>query len=363
MFSKQAKEIAEACRFCWMCRYICPVGLVTGCESNTPRARGLLVSMDSRNIPLTADSTEIMYQCSLCGACANDCATGYDPRVFTREARTNAVVNGFIPEHIQQVIARAYKGSLNGQGICTQVDKAVRELPAQAPVLLYLGDSARSKGDSALAVMELLKKAGISYTVMENEPDCGAHLGDLIGYVDEVRQMAVRCFDAMKKTRATTLVVLDPSYMSFIRHQCAKWEILPEFFVVTATSYCAQLIKDGKLCPKQMGGTAAYHDPCHLARDLEETQPARDIIAAMGITLKELFLNRKLSRCCGGPVMQQTNPSIVEKMAQARWEDVKLMDETMLITSCPGCGDILGQTVPEGMKHADLFQLLNESCK
>ena len=42
MFSEKSKKNADACRFCWMCRHLCPVQLVTGKETNTPRAKGLL---------------------------------------------------------------------------------------------------------------------------------------------------------------------------------------------------------------------------------------------------------------------------------------------------------------------------------
>ena len=41
MFSENAKKHADACRFCYMCRHLCPVELVTGKENNTPRAKGL----------------------------------------------------------------------------------------------------------------------------------------------------------------------------------------------------------------------------------------------------------------------------------------------------------------------------------
>ena len=41
MFSEKAKKNADACRFCYMCRHLCPVELVTGKENNTPRAKGL----------------------------------------------------------------------------------------------------------------------------------------------------------------------------------------------------------------------------------------------------------------------------------------------------------------------------------
>ena len=48
MFSKDSARQADACRFCWMCRHICPVAGATGSEGWGPRARGLMVSMIER---------------------------------------------------------------------------------------------------------------------------------------------------------------------------------------------------------------------------------------------------------------------------------------------------------------------------
>ena len=45
MISQNALHHAEKCRFCWMCRHLCPVQHQTGKELNTPRAKGLLLSM------------------------------------------------------------------------------------------------------------------------------------------------------------------------------------------------------------------------------------------------------------------------------------------------------------------------------
>ena len=100
MFTNKALEQADACRFCWMCRHVCPVGQVTGKESNNARAKGFVVSMDGRGAPLDETSMEIMYECALCKACTNDCATGYDPSIFILEARTKAVVDGLVPPNV-----------------------------------------------------------------------------------------------------------------------------------------------------------------------------------------------------------------------------------------------------------------------
>ena len=45
MISQNAMRHAEKCRFCFMCRHLCPVQLQTGKEINTPRAKGLVLSM------------------------------------------------------------------------------------------------------------------------------------------------------------------------------------------------------------------------------------------------------------------------------------------------------------------------------
>ena len=119
MFTEKAKKNADACRFCWMCRHLCPVQLVTGKETNTPRARGLHVSMIERGMPMEKDCAANMFECLLCGACTNDCVTGYDPLVFIREGRTQANVLGIVPAHVQKVIDKIEKtGNMFGCTAC-----------------------------------------------------------------------------------------------------------------------------------------------------------------------------------------------------------------------------------------------------
>ena len=55
MFSKDSARQADACRFCWMCRHICPVAGATGSEAWTPRARGLMISMIERGTEFDKD--------------------------------------------------------------------------------------------------------------------------------------------------------------------------------------------------------------------------------------------------------------------------------------------------------------------
>lgn len=143
----------------------------------------------------------------------------------------------------------------------------------------------------------------MAFAVLKNEPASGSALGDLMGFVEDVRAQAQKAGEAIQKTGARKIVVLDSYDAALMRHEYKDWGIeLPE--VVTATAFVDELIKSGKIAPRQESVKVSYHDGSRLARDLDEHQPARDILAALGCELKELFLNKRLARCCGSAVVR-----------------------------------------------------------
>lgn len=60
--------------------------------------------MTARGKEFDSDMAQAMYECLLCDACTNDCATGYQPPLFIREARTEAVVNGLAPKAVMDLV-------------------------------------------------------------------------------------------------------------------------------------------------------------------------------------------------------------------------------------------------------------------
>ena len=357
MFSEKARKNADACRFCWMCRHLCPVQLVTGKEINTPRAKGLQVSMIERGMPMEADCARNMYECMLCGACTNDCATGFDPLVFIREARTQAVVNGLVPAPVQAVIDQiADTGNMYGaKASAVHLDG----IPEQGKLLVWLGETARySVPETADAFLSILKKAGVAFAVLKDEPASGSALGDLMGFVEDVRQQAAAAGKAIAASGAEKVVVLDSYDAALMRHEYRDWGIeLPE--IVTATAFTAELIRDGKLTPHKAPMTVSYHDGSRLARDLDEHQPARDILAAMGCEVHEMWQNRRLAKCCGSAVAGRFMPEIRQKVAANCWNDLLRTDARILVAACPQSTEALQATVPEGCEYRDLFVLLN----
>ena len=85
MMSEKCKKHVDSCRFCWMCHHICPIGNATGLERNTAKGRALGISLVNRGSLVLSDIMDNIYECACCGACVQDCTTGWDPVMFTKE--------------------------------------------------------------------------------------------------------------------------------------------------------------------------------------------------------------------------------------------------------------------------------------
>lgn len=348
MLSGKALDTIRACRFCWMCRHLCPVGLATGREVHTPRAKALLLDMEQKGSSTMQEYAEDMFRCCLCASCAENCETGYDPTVFIREARREITAHGLAPQAVAALIEQyiAEEGSPASAG--------------QAELLLYSGAQDTEAGrEMQKAFGSLLEKAGIAYMAWEKEPPDGNRLYDLIGETAEVRQTAQKCWEGIRASGAKRVVVLNPSSARMFRQEYPLWGLEIPAEVITATSFAAELLHEGRLHIKKTDGTAAYHDPCRLARDLEETEPARELIRAMGYELCEMIQSGKLTKCCGGVVLDAHSPDISKLTAESRLSDAERIGAGMLITACPGCTSVLKKGAGK-VEVKNLFVLMDE---
>lgn len=362
MLSEKAMKNKKACRFCWMCRHLCPVGLQTGRESNTPRAKGMLLDMVEKGARYSPSMALDMYECFLCGACAGGCETGFDARVFIREARSRAIAEGVMPAAVDALLeSLAAHGNIFGAP--AGGNPATAFASAKADTLLYVGATAIMKTpEMATAAAKLLAKAGVQFVAWNDEPGSGAELADLIGHVGEtvesIRPLAARVRDAGVKT----IVALDP-YQAKAMRDYPSWGVDLGAEVTTATAYFADLVGKGALQPKAVAiEDATYHDTSRLARDLDETQPARDLLASMSIGIREMFLNRGQTRCCGDEVTLAHSPAIVALTAAARWNDAKRCGAAVMIAPCPASFHILDSHKPEWGGTVSLMELLAGAC-
>lgn len=354
MITQNAMHHAEKCRFCWMCRHLCPIQHQTGKELNTPRAKGLLLSMVNKGAQkFDRDMALAMYECLLCDACTNDCATGYQPPLFIREARTEAVVNELAPAPVMELIDKVMESG-NIYGV---------EKPSYAQegsdVLVYIGEVAAIKvPEMAKNLLALLAKAGVSAKVLEKEPASGMMLADLMGYTEEVRQQAIDCATAINAA-ALPVVVLDSYDAEIMVQKYPEWGCEIKSSVTTATAFVAKLLEEGKLAPKaELGILGACHDDDRLARTFHEFAPVRAMAKAAGFDVGEMFNREKLARSCGTAVAYGYMPEMVAKVAESRWEDLCRTECKAMLVANPQAYLCLKISVPEGYQLVDLFAVL-----
>ena len=340
-FTQKSQEHIDACRFCWMCHHVCPIGNATGLERNTARARALGLSLVMRDaIEYSDDIINNVYECSLCGGCMTDCVTGWDPVMFTKEARLGAALDGKLPEYIMNMISNLQeKGNIYG------VDVNVEEIKG-GEILFFLGEDTRAKGNADKAI-ELLKKANVEFSVLKDEPNSGYSMDFMVGAAAETKQIMENCAKVLNNYKK--VVCYDPADAKVMMREYKEWGIELTAEVVTFTAFVAQLIKENKLAVKNSGLKFTPQDSPLLARDLEETEPVREILSACG-EVNEMLLNRQYTMLAGNLIMNEYMPNAMQKVAEDRWINAKNVNTEILVTESPAEYVLLAETKPENIQ-------------
>ncbi len=91
----------ENCRYCLMCRHVCPVGHVTKLETLTPHGWALTIASVRRDLLTWNDETVgALYHCADCGTCRAHCVTDQPLPDAIASARAEVAARGLAPDTI-----------------------------------------------------------------------------------------------------------------------------------------------------------------------------------------------------------------------------------------------------------------------
>lgn len=333
IMSEKSKKHVDSCRFCWMCHHICPIGNATGHERSTARARALGISLVNREAIDLSEIMDNIYECATCGGCVHVCATGWDPVMFTKETRLQAALEGKLPAYIETLVDNCLDtGNAYGKtALCETLSAAIAAHAEKTDTLLFLGADARyDQCKQAVKAIKVLEKAGVPFTVLADEPASGAQLDFLIGAADEVKAQMADAASVMAQYK--TVVLYDPADAKAVKQVYKEYGVDTAVNAVTYTAYVAGLLKDGKLIPENTGKTVVFQDPFQLARDLGETEEARDIIVNYAV-LGEMLLNRDETVWAGNILMATYMPDVMKKVAERRIFNAESIGATAMVTA------------------------------
>ncbi len=351
-----AKNIVNNCRFCWMCRHICPIGNATGLERNTARARSFAISMVERGATELCEVVDNIYECMLCGACTNNCVTGFDPKVFVQETKTEIVLSGLTPDYVLSLIEKQMQtGNVYG----AQMPKELEALYSDDGDVLFLaGANAAIKAPECVArALSLLARAGIKASFTK-EQDTGRSLWFLSGKTQET-QNAAKTF-ASHASKYKTVVVYDPLDLAFMRHEYAEWGIALDAELVSFNEYLLSLIKSGKITVKRGEGEYTLQDHSAYARDLDDTASGRALIEAVGVS-RDMLLCGKEANLAGHLIMAEYMPAVIHRVALDRWQNAINMGCKTVVTENPDEYVSLKESCPEGYRVISVEEMLLEN--
>ena len=354
--SEKSKGIIDSCRFCWMCRHICPIGNATGLERNTARARALGASLVVRGATKLKEISDNIYECTLCGACTNNCMTGWDPKVFIQELKTEIVLNGVAPDYIMGLIEK-YQTTGNVYGVlaCARLNDLVNN---DSDVLFFAGQDAILKTpESVKNSIALLNKAGVKVSFGLDQ-DSSAAWWFLTGKTAETLSVATKT--AEKLNQFKTVVVYDPVDYKLFLHEYKEWGIDITAKVIGFNEYLLSLIENGSLKVKNNGKAYSLQDNYAYARELDDTQTGRKLISKVGV-VKDMLLIGKEANLAGQLIMAEYMPNVMTEVALNRWQNAINMDCKTIVTENPAEYLALKATTPDGYQVLSVEEMILEN--
>ncbi len=354
--TEKAKKIADSCRFCWMCRHICPIGNATGQERNTARARSLGVSLVVRGATELKEIADNIYECTLCGACTNNCMTGWDPKVFIQEVKTEILLSGVTPEYIVKLLEKyAETGNVYGKEACKCLDELYN---TDSETLLFVGqDALYNSPESVKNAAAVLKKAGVNVSLTK-EQDSGAALWFLTGKTAETQAAAKKCAETLNGYK--TVVVYDPVDLKLMLHEYKEWGIEITAKLISFNEYLLSLIETGALKVKKSANEYSLQDNYAYARELDDSETGRKLIEKVGV-VKDMLLIGKEANLAGQLIMAQYMPAVMEQVAKDRWFNAKNMDCKTVVTENPAEYVALKATCPDGYRVITVEEMIMEN--
>jgi Fe-S oxidoreductase len=323
----------ENCRYCLMCRHVCPVGHVTRLETLTPHGWGLTIESVKRGLlTWNEESVNVLYSCADCGACRANCVTDQPLPDAIAAARAEVTAGQLAPAIVYEI------GELLKQYENPYVKQAPEKVTATGAVALFVGDEAHYLSPEGMnAVRTLIQATG----VMPVEIGIGRNNGYLassLGFPDTARKLAQVTLDELRATGARKLLVLSPGdYFAFNQHLIERLGLAwpEEVELVELITYLNDHLKAGRLALTLLEDitSCAYVDPAHATRVPAGRSAARAILkTVLPIPARELFWRGERTHPVGSAALQFTQPHLADHLTFARLGDVVKSGAQVAIT-------------------------------
>jgi Fe-S oxidoreductase len=356
----------------------CPSYLAFRFETYSPGGRmWLLRAWLDGKIQLSGRFAEIMFSCTACGNCAEQCPfTGFKNLLldtFTA-ARGAFLDEGRVPSGVRDYLTRMQlHGNPYGMAAKKRADWANGtgiEPFAGQEYLFFAGDegSYDTRGqETARSAAKLLSKAGISFGILTGSENSDGNDVRASGETFLFEELAKKNTALFNKNNVKKIITLSPHGFNAFKKYYP--ELGGNYQVFHYTQVLAFNMGKLKFRENPEPLLVTCHDPCYLGRHNMDYYSLRMILSAVpGIKVTEMDRNKQNALCCGGGggnLFTDILPSGDQSPARFRIREAKATGATIIAVSCPLCAIMLEDAVKsEGpacdMRVMEVSEIINE---
>jgi heterodisulfide reductase subunit D len=326
------------------------------------------------------EGDEEVYNCLLCARCAEVCPVFINTRELGIAVRANLYHRGKLPKkfHMAQeaVVKEKNVANFPNSDRAMWVDFFIPEPPEdyyrkeKAEVVYFVGCVASFSPqvqDIPAAMVQLLEKAGVDFTILGEEEHCCGYPLIILGMKEEVEELIRHNIEAIKAKGARTVVFSCPSCYHTFAHEYPEIEGVE---LMHHSQFIARLIEEGRIKLKRpLNLSVAYHDPCDLGRNSRIFEEPRRVLRSLpGVTFKEFPSNHELALCCGGGGdVEIHNPKITEKVSMQIIHEADETGVDAIATACQQCKRVIKSAAEkhEGKSYQvkDIAELVLEAME
>ncbi len=357
---KQLIEI-DACTRCGECLKYCPVYAQKSEEEIDPRGKIQTFKSFIRSQyglwarifgPKHLDEeklkkfSEMVYRCTLCGACSVGCPVSIDSRNLWVALRETLVEMGHSPKAMDQVKSSLLdvhnilgKENIERAGWIESLGEIAERAyhKDKAQVAFFVGCVASffpMVQKIPKALVEIMNRTGVDFTLLGGEEWCCGFPLIGAGMKKEIEPLIRHNLDKMKEKGVERVVFACPScYHTWLEEYKAEFEIFH------STQFIKKLIDEGKITFNEKKTKVTYHDPCDLGRVSGVYDPPREVLRSIpGVELVEMDDHREHCKCCGGGGnLEMVDPELSAALAQDKVTQIQATGADTVITSCQQC--------------------------
>jgi Fe-S oxidoreductase len=333
------------------------------------------VEFDPSPLVPNAVTDDVVWDCVTCGACVEACPVSIEHVDHIVDLRRNLVmVDSRFPAESEPMLRDVERASNPwGRAQTERADWAARlgvrilEPGEPAPEVLYWVGCAASFDERARTAAEstatLLQAAGVDFAILGPRESCTGDPARRMGNEYLFQAHAEQNVSTLNEAGVTKIVASCPHCFNTLGNEYSDFG--GSYEVMHHTELIAELVREGRLKPRNDERSITYHDSCYLARHNDVRADPRELVGAVGAPV-EMEKSGKRTFCCGAGGahmwMEERGGLINEERARQAAETGA---ETLAV-ACPFCTVMLDDGVKargDDLRVVDVSTLIAESLE